>query len=267
MREYNVRVPSRIASAMSSFGREALRIVLPSWCAACGRELEWDARVASCCASCWNAMRKIEMAKCRSCALPLPGCQVDQLSGYQVAPDHLPTRQPDNQLCIACIENPLPLAWCEAWGAYQGPLEKLLHALKFARHDFLDDALASLLEETLRDRTFDVILGVPMHAAKERKRGYNQAELLARALSRRTGIPCDMLLTRRGERAPQSLLPKRDRAANVRGAFTASSRVKGQAILIVDDICTTGETLRACANALIHEGASRVCAIAVAKTI
>lgn len=166
------------------------------------------------------------------------------------------------------MTNPLPLAWCEAWGVYRGSLEKLLHALKFERHDFLDDPLASLLEETLRDREFDVIAGVPMHRAKERKRGYNQAELLARALSRRVGIQCDMtLLTRRRERATQSSLPKRDRAANVRGAFAASSRVKGKSILIVDDICTTGETLRACAAALTSAGATRVCAVAVAKAV
>jgi predicted amidophosphoribosyltransferase len=115
-----------------------------------------------------------------------------------------------------------------------------------------------------------------MHRAKERKRGYNQAELLARALSRRIGIECDMtLLARRRDRmlrrsqgrATQSLLPKSARAANVRGAFAASSRVKGKSILIVDDICTTGETLRACAVTLRRAGAARVCAVAVAKAV
>jgi len=246
MHEYNVRVPSRIASALSYLGREAVRIVLPSWCVVCGEELPWDARVASCCVSCWGTLPKITQTKCVSCALPLPG----------------------NLHCIECLADPLPVDWCEAWGAYRGALEKLLQALKFEHHDFLDDALASLLEETLRDREFDVIAGVPMHAAKERKRGYNQAELLARALSRRIEIQCDMtLLTRRRDRGTQSSLPKRDRAANVRGAFAASSRVKGKSILIVDDICTTGETLRACAAALTAAGAARVCAVAVAKAV
>lgn len=250
-----MRVPSRIASALSSFGREALRIVLPSWCVACGSELAWRSRIASCCAPCWSALPKIAGVKCVSCALPLP------------SPGNRETGQPDNQTCVSCSAEPLPLAWCEAWGEYRGPLEKLLHALKFERHDFLDDALASLLEETLRDRELDAVAFVPMHGAKERKRGYNQAELLARALSRRIGLPCDTLLARRRENAPQSLLPKRARAANVRGAFTASPRARGQSILIVDDICTTGETLRACAKALLAEGASRVCAVAVAKTV
>lgn len=239
-------VSSRIASALSYIGREAVRIVLPSWCVACGRELPMGGRVASCCAGCWSSLPRIKSAKCRSCALPLPGGEV----------------------CVDCMADPLPLAWCEAWGTYRGSLEQVLRALKFERHDFLDDALAALLEATLKDRGFDAVIGVPMHAAKERRRGYNQAELLARALARRIDIRCDMtLLTRRRERATQSSLPKRDRAANVRGAFAATSRVKGTSILIVDDICTTGETLRACAAALHAAGARRVCAAAVAKAV
>lgn len=230
----------------SYLGREALRIVLPSWCIACETELPWDDRTASCCGACWSSMARINGAKCRSCAQPIPG----------------------GDLCIACTLDPLPVDWCDAWGAWAGVLERLLHALKFQRHDFLDDSLAALLEETLPDRELDVIAGVPMHAAKERKRGYNQAELLARALSRRIGVACDMrLLTRRTAGAAQSTLPKRERAANVRGAFAASPRAKGKRILVVDDICTTGETLRACASALRAEGASRVCVIAVAKAL
>jgi ComF family protein len=234
-----------LANALSLVGREALRIVLPSWCIACGKELPWRARTASCCASCWESLPKITGPKCRSCALP------------------------GHELCIACLADPLPSDWCDAWGEYRGAMERVVGALKFERHDFLDDALASLLEETLRargDLAFDAIVAVPMSPAKERRRGYNQADLLARALSRRVSVRCDMtLLTRAGERATQSTLPKRERAANVRGAFAASSRVKGKSILVVDDICTTGETLRACATALMAEGAGRVCAVTVAK--
>lgn len=218
---------------------------------ACDRELPWRRRVASCCADCWASLPKIEGAKCESCALPIGGLK-------PAAP----------VVCVDCTSDPLPLGWCDVWGEYRDGLERLLHALKFERHDFLDDSLASLLEETVRargDLAFDGIVPVPMHWRKERKRGYNQAELLAVALSRRTGIRCDMtLLARRTERATQSRLPKRERAANVRGAFAASP-VNDKAILIVDDICTTGETLRACADALLAAGAARVCAIAVAK--
>jgi ComF family protein len=200
--------------------------------------------------------------------LPVASDQLPATSNQQPVTDN---QQPATHVCISCLTQPLPLQWCDAWGVYRGPLERILGALKFERHDFLDDALASLLEETLRvrgDLDFDAIVGVPMAPAKERRRGYNQAHLLADALSRRVGIAADMtLLLRAGERATQSKLPKRERAANVRGAFTAAARVKGQSMLIVDDICTTGETLRACATALLREGAGRVCAVTVAKAI
>ena len=244
-------MPKRVRGALSIVGREALRIVLPSWCVVCEADLPWSERTASCCASCWSSLPKIEAAKCASCARPAP------------------TREARSFLCAGCLADPLPLDWCEAWGEYSGALEKLLQALKFRRHDFLDAALAALMEETIRargDLEFDALAGVPMSRSRERRRGYNQAELLARALAQRLELRCDMkLLSRRGERATQSTLPRRDRAANVRGVFVASSRVKGKSILLVDDICTTGETLRACASALLGEGASRVCAIAVAK--
>jgi ComF family protein len=266
-------VQSRLRGALSIIGREALKIVLPSWCIACDRELPWRERTASCCASCWSALPKIVTAKCRSCALPLPAA-LSVVGGQLSVPDRetpqtTDHRPPTTLLCLDCHLHPLPLDWCDAWGHYRGPLERLLQALKFERHDFLDHALGGLLDETLRGRddlAFDAIAAVPMSRSRERRRGYNQSELLGQALARRSGIRCDMtLLTRRGERATQSTLQKRARAANVRGAFAASSLVKDRSILIVDDICTTGETLRACAAALREAGAARVCAIAVAK--
>ncbi len=171
----------------------------------------------------------------------------------------------DGDRCFVCMVDPLPLDWCEAWGRYSGSLERVLHALKFERNDFLADPLAALLHETLPDAGFDAIVPVPMHWLRERRRGYNQAELLARALTRRVGIPTEMLLRKQRGGVAQSSLARDARARNVRNAFKASPRVKGKRILIVDDICTTGETLRACARALEREEAARICAIAIAK--
>lgn len=196
-------------------------------------------------------MPRIATPRCRSCALPAP----------------LQTDGP--YLCFGCAGEPLPVEWCEAWGEYRGPLEKVLQALKFRRHDFLDAALAGLLEERLRERNdldFDAIVAVPMHRRRERKRGYNQAELLGRALAARIAIPFDgRLLIRRVEGETQSTLPRAQRAANVRRAFVAAPAAASKSILLVDDICTTAETLRACASALRKAGAARVCALAVAK--
>ena len=172
----------------------------------------------------------------------------------------------DSFRCISCLDDPLPVEWTEAWGHYRGPLERLLHAFKFERHDFVDAALAELLDDVLRDREFDAVVAVPMSRAKLRRRGYNQAELLGRALARRTGIAYESsFMTKRLERRTQSTLARGDRAANVRGAFRSSAAVRERAVLLVDDISTTGETLRACALSLRRAGAKRICCAVVAK--
>lgn len=158
----------------------------------------------------------------------------------------------------------------EAWGCYRGSLERVLHAFKFKRHDFFADPLAGLVEHMLRlrgDLDFDAVVPVPMHRAKVRRRGYNQAELLARALARRIGVRCEpALLTKTRDLDAQSKLARDARATNVRGAFLASARVASRRILLVDDVCTTGATIRACASELGHAGAARVAAAVVAKT-
>jgi ComF family protein len=248
-------MPSTLRSALNAtitrLAHEAARTLLPSWCVVCRGELPWRARVASCCDACWSELPAIRGAKCVSCALPLPG-------------DDATLR------CIDCQADPAPLAWCDAWGRYGGGLDRILHAFKFEKHDFLDAPLASLLDSLLLargDLQFDAVVPVPMSRSKERRRGYNQAELLARALARRAGIGCSLLLTRRDERETQSTLDRAQRAANVRGAFAASPESKGKSILIVDDICTTGETLRACATEFVRAGAVRVAAVAVAKAV
>jgi len=117
------------------------------------------------------------------------------------------------------------------------------------------------------DLDFDAVVPVPMHRAKVRRRGYNQAELLARALALRIGVPCETnLLTKTRDLDAQSKLPRVERSENVRGAFLASPRVKSRRILLIDDVCTTGATIRACAGELVRAGAARVAAAVVAKT-
>ena len=236
-----------VLEALSILGRETARIVLHASCVVCDRELPWRDRKASCCGGCWSVLPKIAGAKCDSCAMPWSAGG----EGFR---------------CIACLDDPLPVGWTEAWGHYRGSLERLLHAFKFERHDFLDAPLSELLESVVRDRDFDAIVPVPMHRSKRRQRGYNQAELLGRALAKRLRIPCEpAMLRKRVERRAQSTLARSDRAANVRGVFAASAAVRGRSILIVDDICTTAETLRASAHELLSGNASRVCAVIVAK--
>lgn len=219
-------------------------------CVACARELPWRGRTDSCCGDCWRSLPLIQGSKCESCAQPLPDT-------HGAVP------------CLQCLSDPLPVGWTEAWGIYDGALERVLHAFKFQRHDWFADPFADALRDLVLARgeeRFDAVVPVPMSRAKLRRRGYNQAELLARALGSRLRIRCEPgLLVKRVERRTQSTLARAERAANVRGAFAATPRTESKSILLVDDVCTTGETLRACATALLRAGAARVCAAVVAK--
>jgi ComF family protein len=170
--------------------------------------------------------------------------------------------------CLSCQKRPTRLDWADSWGHYRGSLERVLHAFKFERHDFLNDDLARLLSDLVyqHNDSFDAVIPVPMHPSKLHRRGYNQSELLARSLSRRIDVPFrGDLLTRTVDREPQSTLPKSARAGNVRGAFAASRAVAGLSLLVIDDIATTGETLRACAGALRRKRAARICALTIAR--
>ena len=237
--------------SLSSIGRETARIVLHAACVACGGELPWRERTASCCGACWASLPAIPAARCRFCALPW-------------------TNDDPDFICGPCLKDPLPVDWTEAWGCYSGSLERVLQAFKFKRHDFFADPLAELVERMLRrrgDLDFDAVVPVPMHRAKVRRRGYNQADLLARALAKRIGIRCEpALLAKTRDLDPQSKLARSARAANVHDAFLASPRVTSKKILLVDDVCTTGATIRACAGELLRAGAGRVAAAVVAKT-
>ncbi len=240
-----------VLQTLSSLGRETARIVLHATCVVCGGELPWRSRTASCCSACWGSLPAISATKCRFCAAPWSGDDPDFI-------------------CGPCLSDPLPVVWTEAWGCYRGSLERVLHAFKFKRHDFFSDPLAELIERAIvarGDLDFDTIVAVPMHRAKVRRRGYNQAELLGRALSRRLRLRFKpALLTKTSDRDAQSKLARDERALNVRGAFLASPRVVSRNILLVDDVCTTGATIRACAAELLRAGAARVAAAVVAKT-
>ena len=148
-------------------------------------------------------------------------------------------------------------------------MERVIHVFKFERHDFFDDPLSELLLDVFarrEDSDFDVVIPVPMHRRKLRERGYNQAELLARHFARRSGIPMRReLLAKTKENATQSMLPRDERSRNVRDVFRADGKVKDRSVILVDDVCTTGETIRACTAELLRSGAKRVAALTLAR--
>lgn len=119
-----------------------------------------------------------------------------------------------------------------------------------------------------REQAFDAVVPAPLHWFRQWRRGYNQAELLAREVSRRTGVPLIRALRRRRATRTQAGLTGAKRRANVAGAFAVRQRafVKGKRVLLVDDVLTTGATVNACAAALKRAGATYVAVLTLART-
>lgn len=113
----------------------------------------------------------------------------------------------------------------------------------------------------------ELVVPVPLHASRQRYRGYNQAELLARWLCGHTGLAlAPDALKRTRNTAPQSGSTREERLRAMRGAFAASGMVGGKNVLLIDDVYTTGATLTACAESLLEAGARSVSALTAART-
>jgi competence protein ComFC len=152
-----------------------------------------------------------------------------------------------------------------SFGAYEGVLRELIHLYKYGKIRTLAQPLSGWLAQALpRDEAFDATVPVPLYWRRRLQRGFNQAELLARGLSRRTGIPVIRALGRVRPTPTQAGLSNSSRRQNVAQAFRSRS-VQGKRILLIDDVMTTGATAAACALALKQAGARRVALLTVAR--
>ena len=126
---------------------------------------------------------------------------------------------------------------------------------------------AALDDSRLREREFDLIVPVPLHPARQRERGFNQADLLAELLSRRVSVPVNAVLERVRYTTTQTAFDRVERMENLRGAF----RLRGNAdvrqlhVLLIDDVLTTGSTLSECARVLKRAGACSIYAATAAR--
>lgn len=180
-------------------------------------------------------------------------------------------------LCAACrrllrrlAPDPVVLAGVRTWApvAYAGPARDLVRALKFRGAAAVADTMAAQIAANAPAELLarGALVPVPLHPRRLRRRGYNQAALIAGALAGRTGLDVADCLARSGPAVTQVGRDRRERRAGLAGRVRARGPVTERALL-VDDVATTGATLAACAAALRAAGAVEVAALAFARTI
>jgi len=190
---------------------------------------------------------------CERCAEPLPGGE--------------------SLKCFACQQHGPDFERVVVGWVWAKPLSDLIKRFKFNGDLLLGRNLATLWSRQIRQElaaltpTPDCIIPVPLHRKRLRQRGFNQAYILAQALSEHTGWPI-LLAARRVLATPaQSGLTRRERQQNLRAAFAVESSVSGRHALIVDDVMTTGSTAQALAHQLLAAGAKSVQVAVVAKVL
>ncbi len=161
-----------------------------------------------------------------------------------------------------------------AVAAYRGRgiVRQIIHEFKYGRQIHLRHLVgrwlnSALDDERLRQSHFDVIMPVPLHPARQRERGFNQASLLAELLSAETSIPVKPLLERTRYTTTQTALDRTERMENLHNAFRLrkNADVRGLRVLLVDDVLTTGSTLNECARILKRASAFSVHAATAAR--
>lgn len=217
-------------------------LLFPATCGGCGRRGTW---------------------LCQDCSsLLIPACQ---------AADHQPSPAPGNPARRhSYLDYSAALSDVQAAFLFAGPLRSSIHQFKYggehARGQFLGELLADHAERLLAGRDIDLVLPVPLHRRRRRQRGFNQAEILARPVATRLGVPLGHGLLRTVETRPQVGLGPGERRANVRDAFWCEpAGVRGRTVLLVDDVVTTGATMEAAARALVRSGVTRVEGMALAR--
>jgi ComF family protein len=215
-------------------------LLLPPRCGGCGR------LGSLFCDGCRSRTRRLEEPTCRRC-----GVEVEHARST-----------------CACRGRIRSLTRLRSAAAYEGPLEKALHRLKYEGRRPLAKPLALLLAERLavEGLAAAAVAWVPLHRARLRRRGYNQAELLGRELARLCALPVVEGLERVRDTPPQVGLDRIRRRANVNGAFGwRGGELDRRPLLLVDDVATTGATLDACAAVLRAAGAGPVIGLTVAR--
>ena len=230
--------------------------IFPSFCRLCGRALEdYEEKVV-----CGRCLQQVAIHRGPVCPVCGRFYQQEEAAG---------------QVCGQCLEAaPLLLSRHRSLGPYTGRLKEIILLFKYKGCEVLSRPLSRMVYENLAgDGIFsglDCILPVPLHRKRERMRGFNQAGLLGLSISRLSGLPfLTGVLVKTRNTLAQVSLEAAERETNLRGAFEVRKPglVKGRAVLLVDDVFTTGSTLRECARVLRRSGALEVRALTLARTV
>ena len=197
------------------------------------------------CDGCARELPYLPPGRCAVCAVPLASATV----------------------CGACLRRPPAFDRLCAVFAYEFPVDALIHAFKYGRRLALAPPLGEALAAAGAPPA-DVLVPVPLGPSRLRERGFNQALELARAVSRRHGVPILGDACRRvADTAPQAALPWHQRAKNVRRAFACNKPLSGLRVAVVDDVVTTGATLNEIAHTLRRAGAVSIVGWVLARTL
>ncbi len=227
-------------------------VFFPSFCFSCGRLLEKPGeRVV--CQDCWSQLRPLSPPFCLCCGRLYNGC--------------------GGTICASCLETPPEFSHHRSVCRYQGMAKELVHAYKYQKRKILGVDLARFMYSNLaRDQGLwwgaDAFVPVPLHHKRAKQRGFNQAHVLARELSKQSDLPCLAgILKKKRDAVPQAILSGDERRRNLKDVFsvTGSSTVKGKVVILVDDVYTTGTTIRECSRTLLAAGAHEVRAVTFAQ--
>jgi ComF family protein len=150
---------------------------------------------------------------------------------------------------------------------YDGPVAGAVKAMKFLGTHALAPHLAGAMAELAEGLEADVVTWVPLSRRRRARRGFDQAELIARALAKRLDLPVARLLVRERDASSQARRTGAERRAALRGAFRGAGRSTPERVLLVDDVLTTGSTAAACAEVLKAGGVSRVHLLTAARSL
>ncbi len=230
-----------------------LSVVYPFHCKLCSQFIA-RRETGPICPLCWTEIELLEPPLCSRC-----GCALNEVALSA------------GRLCPECLRHTPPFACARSAAAYRGQLREMVHLFKFQGRLDIGKKLASLLVSLYRrtpELAADVVLPVPLHKKRLKARGFNQSEVLARALARCCRLPlANKALARKKNTPPQSELAGRARRKNVAKAFVAQRPfpLAGKRVLLVDDIYTTGSTVAECSRTLLAAGARQVAVLTLAR--